>query len=218
MKRRLVGKAVLGVTVPLGLTGLFFAMTLGAGAPEGGSQEGAAAIDPDAKRIDELVEEIARNMETIEKLLSERETGSPIQATQGKVSEEIEKLIELLSQCQQCSGGGGGSASMAQGSQGKESGSQKASAKQEEVGKEGSRTEPKGNQSVPNVRKADGPVPRSRVDGPLTGKDGIGRWGLLPGAELEQMFDLGREKLPARYLEILSRYYIRLSEAYEKKE
>ncbi len=78
-----------------------------------------------------------------------------------------------------------------------------------------SKTEPKGNQKVPNDRRELGKLPPAKAVTIEEKMKVLERWGLLPKRIVEQMRDSSGKEYPAEYREIISRYYERLSELYE---
>ena len=46
--------------------------------------------------------------------------------------------------------------------------------------------------------------------GMLKGQKGQGRWGRLPRTDIEQMYEIGRRKLPEKYRILLEEYFRRL--------
>lgn len=60
-----------------------------------------------------------------------------------------------------------------------------------------------------NDRAAEGDLPPDDT-GALREREGRGRWGRLPPAEIEQMYDNGRRMLPEKYRVLLEEYFRRL--------
>lgn len=143
--------------------------------------------------------ELAKRMETIERLLRRTETGKPTRKRQEDVIASLDKLIELMREKEQSGSGQG----QGQG-QGKGQGQSK-----------GQGGQPGGNQQsggpaqssqLPGGDSRQGPLAEGRRD--ATGEE----WGNLRDAEREEAAQFLRERFPARYRELLERYYRALAE------
>jgi hypothetical protein len=136
--------------------------------------------------------ELAKRMETIERLIDRTETGEDTQRRQEEVVATLDRLIELMREQEQQGGGGGGGG----GGQGN--------------------GPPSGNQ------QPGGPANRSQLPGgdsrmgPLTEgpqEPTVEEWGSLREMEREEAIQFLRERFPSRYREIIERYYRAVSEA-----
>ncbi len=179
-----------------------------------------------------LFSDITGNMELIEEMLKKRESGPGCQGSQRKLVTRIDELVEELKKCQ-CSGGGGGRGkNMPQHSE-QENEEQKASKKRAKSQQQGRKPQQGKNQpdskkggkqgererpgKVPNVRKGDEKPSPVGVEGPLTEKRGTAAWGFLPG-EVRALLEAGRRNsLPSKYVEVIRRYFQRLSEENQTK-
>jgi hypothetical protein len=137
--------------------------------------------------------ELAKRMETIERLIRRTKTDEPTQERQRQVVVALDKLIELLREKEQSGQGGG------QGGQGQKPG---------KSGKAG------GQRSSSPARESTLPGGDGRV-GPLAeGANGpvSDQWGELPARERDEAIQFLRERFPSRYREIIERYYRALAE------
>lgn len=175
--------------------------------------------------IEKLIEEMATNMKTIEELLNRRNTGASTQDAQTRSIETIDKLIEEVEKrCSSCSSSSSSSGKPQSQSQQtsskpqdqKRSQSQRKleeAAKQQQMAeqqkKQQQQGEPRDPQQSPNDQTREGQMPAAKT-GQLADRQGLGRWGRLPGKVVEQMYDNGKRKLPERYRVLLEEYFRRL--------
>ena len=212
-----------GVRVICVWTAVWTWAAAGAGPAPGG---GAAARGNAA--LEELFGDIARNMDLIERMLQDRDSGPACQGAQHDVVKQIDKLIEELRERQQSAGGGGGAMDDRDS---RSQGEQQAEKQQRDVeGQEGRKPlpekpggesgeaepqDPSGKESdgqSPHDAQRDGRLPRAQVEGPLTEKDGVGGWGFLPGEIRALLESRGRTGVPPKYEGIIRRYFERLSD------
>lgn len=180
----------------------------------------AAQGEENLKEIQRLLDEIQRN-------LSREDTGASTQGKQAEAAEKMQSLLEKLEKACKKSSGGEGSG------QGQKSADQKQE-REEESGKQGekeepreakkteARTEPQDSDQetrqgqAENRRVGDEVPPEARASLRDQLLEMSRRWGLLPPKLREEMlFSTGREA-PPEYLEIISRYYKRLTEFYQE--
>lgn len=144
--------------------------------------------------------ELAKRMETIERLLRRTETGRPTKKRQEDVIVSLDKLIEMMREKEQGGGGQGGGQG---GKQGK--GQQPGPGGQQPGG-----TRPPGgpaqNSQLPGGEGRVGELAEGRRD--ATGEE----WGSLRDVEREEAAQFLRERFPARYRELLEQYYRALAE------
>ena len=173
--------------------------------------------------IEQLIDEMSSNMKTIEELLNQGQTGASTQDVQTKTIETIDQLIkEVEKRCSSCSSSSGSGSKQASQSQGKQPKDQKRSnaqrkleerTKQEQLSQQQKQQQQKGEprnpENSPNNQTREGQLPPDKA-GKLTGRQGQGRWGRLPGKVVEQMYDNGKRKLPERYRVLLEEYFRRL--------
>jgi hypothetical protein len=171
----------------------------------------------------QLLGGISRNMELIEELLQKKDSGPACQNKQKTLTEQLDVLIEELQKRQQSCGQGGGQGQQQQQQESQED--QKASKNRQDVGKQEGRKpktgpakkvgEKESPGKVPNVRRARENPPEPGSADPLTEKRGAGGWGFLPGEVRAQAEAEGRTGIPAKYAEMIRRYFERLSEPSE---
>lgn len=176
----------------------------------------------DTDPLKQLMDEIARNMKTIEALLNRRETGGQCQDLQAATVRKIDELIEELQKQSSCSSSGSCSSGQPQpGQQGQasRSGDQQRSESQRQLEERaaqqrkqpgGSSGDPESTEKVPNNETREVARPARETEGELRERAGVGRWGRLPGKVVEQMYDNGKRKLPERYRVLLEEYFRRL--------
>lgn len=135
--------------------------------------------------------ELAKRMETIERLIRRTRTDEPTQDRQREVVVALDHLIELMREKESsgdCKGGGQG--------QGKKPG--KASGRRSSTPAQES-TLPTGDGGIgPMAESANGPASDS--------------WGDLPDRERDEAVQFLRERFPSSYREIIERYYRAIAE------
>ncbi|MCO5165459.1 MAG: hypothetical protein M9894_03705 [Planctomycetes bacterium] len=138
--------------------------------------------------------ELAKRMETIERLIRRTHTDQPTQERQREVVVALDKLIELMREKENdgsCEGGG----------QGQKPGQKPGQAR--------------GNQRSGNPAQESTLPQGDGREGPLTeGPRGPAgdSWGDLPDRERDEALQFLRERFPSRYREIIEGYYRALSE------
>lgn len=139
--------------------------------------------------------ELAKRMETIERLIRRTRTDEPTQERQKEVVVALDKLIELLRE-KECQGQGQG---QGQGKQGQKPG---------QGGKAGGQrsSSPAQQSTLPGGDGNAGPLAEGQ-NGPVSDS-----WGDLPDREREEAIQFLRERFPSRYREIIERYYRALAE------
>jgi hypothetical protein len=189
-----------------------------------------------ARRMEDVVKEGEKNLAEIQKLLDEvhgqlskMETGDATQTKQREAAEKMTKLLEdLEKECQKCSGGSPSSAKKpnpkpSQKKQGGKPEDQEKGKKEEPRQSEKSKVEQqecdkeKKDGKTDNRRAEDQAMPDSK-SGAVRNEllEASRRWGLLPPKLREEMLLSTDKEFPREYLEIISRYYKRLGEQYEK--
>jgi hypothetical protein len=136
--------------------------------------------------------ELAKRMETIERLIRRTRTDEPTQDRQREVVVALDRLIELMRE-KESSGKGGG---QGQGGQGQKPGSangRRSSAPAQES------TLPQGEGGIGAMAEA--------ANGPASDS-----WGDLPDREREEAVQFLRERFPTSYREIIERYYRAIAE------
>lgn len=134
--------------------------------------------------------ELAKRMETIERLIRRTKTDDPTQERQRQVVVALDRLIELLREKEQGGGGGGG------GGQGNRRGPPR-----------GNRSNaPAQESTLPGGEGGQGPLTEG-VNGPVSDS-----WGDMPDREREQAEQFLRERFPTRYREIIEGYYKAVAE------
>lgn len=206
---------------------------------EGRAKEARPALDRGGpeKRLSEVIEEGKANLQEIQKLLDEIEkalaekaTGAPTQEKQARVVEKLDELLkELEAQCSKCSSSNSGSGGGSKERQRAEEEGRKPKAEKEEPRRpdkseaqlpedrdQRDSEKEKNDREVENDRAEDASAPEARAEALRRQLLEISRrWGILPPKLREEaLFSTGREA-PREYLEIISRYYRRLSEFYE---
>ncbi|MEZ6185077.1 MAG: hypothetical protein R3F62_08725 [Planctomycetota bacterium] len=137
--------------------------------------------------------ELAKRMETIQRMLDRTRTGDPTQTRQRDVVATLDRLIELMREKEGGGGGGGGG----QGGQPGQGG--QAQGNQQSGGPAQGSTLPGGQGRIGELTE----LPRD-----ATRED----WGHMRDAEREQAEQYLREKFPKRYRELIEEYYRALSE------
>lgn len=209
---------------------------------EGRAKEARPALDRGGpeKRLSEVIEEGKANLREIQKLLDEIEknlatkaTGAPTQEKQARVVKKLDELLqELEKQCSKCSssnaGSGGGSKEKQRAAEEERKGKEekeeprrpdKSEAELPENRDQRDSDRERNDGEVENDRAEDASAPEAKADALRRQLLEISRrWGILPPKLREEaMFSTGREA-PREYLEIISRYYRRLSEFYESSQ
>lgn len=194
------------------------------------------AEDP-GKKVNNLFNDITRNMKRIEDMLNKKQSGSETQKQQKALTHKMDDLIEALQKMQQSSqsGGGGGSSQDKQqksgGSQGKDQKAEEHQRKNEggkqgkeelqKRGKEQAKDQVQGENEKPKDGKGQTGEEQKRAPGemnPESGQSGGanrfgGGWGFLPGEIRALLRARGRSGVPQKYADIIRRYFERLSEA-----
>jgi len=187
-----------------------------------------------AERVRKIAEEGAANLAEIQKLLDEiqksladKNTGADTQGKQKEVLERMTKLLEELeSQCSKCSNPSPSPRSEQTGAQPKQKKEDEEQQKSsEEKPREQTKSQAKQPQSekerkdgkAENARTQEAPTPEAKA---AALRDQLmqasRRWGLLPPKLRDEMlFSTGKEA-PREYLEIIARYYKRMTEFYEE--
>ncbi|MBN1421247.1 MAG: hypothetical protein JXP34_20910 [Planctomycetes bacterium] len=172
-----------------------------------------------AKDIEEIVKEIRERMGKSAALLSRYEVGDPLRREQEETVRLLEKLLENIQALQQQQSSSSCSQAQSSGSSPSDRSSedQQRSKKRDDSlskGEQRAGEEPRdGHEQTKNDEVSEKPLEPARAAGPL--EDRVGRakkWGDLPGSVIEEMLQSGRDGIPLKYAEILSRYYRRLSE------
>ena len=138
--------------------------------------------------------EIAKRMEAIEGMLDRARTGEPTREKQAEVVAALDRLIELMRE-KECGGGGGGGGGGQKPGQG---------------GKPGGTGQPSGpaaNSSLPGGEGGVGAL----TEGPRGPTSDA--WGNLRDRDRDEAVQFLRERFPARYREIIERYYRGLAES-----
>ena len=187
-----------------------------------------------AGRIRKVAEEGQTNLKEIQKLLDEiqqslaaKETGTPTQEKQTRVVEKMSRLLEELEkQCSKCSSSSSESQQKQQGQNPqKQQKKDEKPSPQDQKPREQQKSQAKLQESekerkdgkAENDRTQDAKPPDSRA-GTLREQllDVSRRWGILPPKLRDEvLFSTGKEA-PREYLEIISRYYKRMTEFYEE--
>ncbi len=186
------------------------------------------------KRLRDVIEEGKANLQEIQRLLDEIEknlaakaTGQATQEKQARVVEKMEELLKQLEeQCSKCSSSSGGSSNQREEQRAEEEKEEQqesaeprkpersqAQLPKDEPQRDGERE--RNDRQVENDRAEDASTPEAKAEALRRQLLEISRrWGVLPPKLREEaMFSTGREA-PREYLEIISRYYKRLSEFY----
>jgi len=137
--------------------------------------------------------ELAKRMETIQRLLNRTRTGDPTQTRQRDVVATLDRLIELMREKEGGGGGGGGGGGSQPGQGGQAQGNQQSGG-------------PAQSSSLPGGQGRIGDL--SELPRNATSED----WGHMRDAEREQAEQFLREKFPKRYRELIEEYYRALSE------
>lgn len=181
------------------------------------------------ERLVNVVKEGEDNLKEIQKLLDEiqnnlagQDTGTPTQEKQKQVVEKMTSLLEKLeSECSKCSAAPSPSQQKKSGGDPKE---------QEEQKKQQARQQQKSQAELQESEKErrDGKVENDRTareeppeaeGGSLRARmlEASRRWGILPPKLREEvLFSTGKEA-PREYLQIISRYYERMTKYYEDR-
>jgi len=173
-----------------------------------------------ARDIEATVKEIRERMGKSAALLGRYEVGDPLRREQEETVRLLEKLLESIEAMQKEDS----SSSSASQSKSSGSGPSDESAKDQERSKKREPSKAQGQKRVgdepghdPEKTKNDDisekPLDPARAVGPLEDRMGSAKkWGNLPGSVIEEMLQSGRDGIPLKYAEILSRYYRKLSE------
>ena len=178
------------------------------------------------KEGEENLKEINKLLDEVQKNLASKETGSPTQEKQKNVVERMNKLLENLEQCCRSSGGKSGNQQTSM-DQKQQKADEEQKKKEQEKLRQGQKLQaqqpkPQGEKErndakVDNDRKADETPPEAKA-GSLRDVilEGARRWGLLPPKLRDEvLFSPGKEA-PREYIEIISKYYQRMSEFYRQ--
>jgi hypothetical protein len=138
--------------------------------------------------------ELAKRMETIERLLRRSHTDTPTQDRQKQVVVALDRLIELMREKEQGGGGGGQGGQGGQGGKGGQPNGNRRSG-----GPAQGSTLPGGDSHVGDLAEG--------VHGPVSDS-----WGDMAPREREQAEQTLQERFPSRYREIIERYYKALAE------
>src|SRR5690606_38100919 len=130
--------------------------------------------------------ELAKRMETIQRLIRRTRTDERTQDRQREVVVALDKLIELMREKENSGGGKGGGqgGGRQQGQGGNASGNQRSSG-------------PATESTLPQGEGREGPLAEA-VNGPVSDS-----WGDLPDREREEAVQFLRERFPSRYREII---------------
>jgi hypothetical protein len=194
--------------------------------------------DAHAKEHDRLIRTGQENLKEIQRLLNEaqdglrgQQTGTPTQKRQAKAVEKMNLLIKELGKgCKQCAAGGSGSKSKKPGGGQKKKGQgKKEQQKQKQIARQ-KQKKMQAKQQKPSPsenEKKDGETENNqtdRTDVPDNryGKIGDGlhqfeRWGVLPPKMVEEMLSSSGKEGPPEYREIISRYYKRIIDSYQRR-
>ncbi len=137
--------------------------------------------------------ELAKRMETIQRLIRRTKTDDRTQDRQREVVVALDKLIELMREKENQGGGQGGGQGGKPGQGGNANGNQRSSGPAQES-------------TLPQGEGREGPLTEG-VNGPASDS-----WGDLPDREREEAVQFLRERFPSRYREIIERYYRALAE------
>jgi small-conductance mechanosensitive channel len=188
-----------------------------------------------ARRLEDVVKEGEKNLAEIQKLLDEiqgqlsrMDTSDATQTKQREAAEKMTQLLETLEkECQKCSGSSSSSRQPKDSSQSGEKKGEKPEGqkKEKEEPREGEKSKVEKQES--DAEKKDGKTENRRAEDQAMPESKAGalrsdlleaskRWGLLPPKLREEMLLSTDKEFPREYLEIISRYYKRLGEQYEK--
>lgn len=137
--------------------------------------------------------ELAKRMETIERLIRRARTDERTQDRQKEVVATLDKLIELMRERESSGGKGPGGGGSRGGQGGPASGNQRSSGPAQES-------------TLPQGDGREGPLTEP-VRGPVSDS-----WGDLPDRDRDEALQFLRERFPSRYREIIERYYRALAE------
>ena len=184
------------------------------------------------ERLVNVVQEGENNLKEIQKLLDEiqknlaaRNTGKPTQEKQEEVVEKMTSLLEKLeSECSKCSSSPDPSAREKKSGGEPQNKKDDAQKKKEEQAREQQKSQAELQESekerrdgkVENDRTAEDETPDAEA-GTLRARmlEASRRWGILPPKLREEvLFSTGKEA-PREYLQVISRYYKRMTEFYE---
>ncbi len=180
-------------------------------------------VEQSAQKVRSLFGDISKNMETIEKMLNRKQSDAACKEKQNNVVSQLDELIEQLKNLQQSSSSssGGGGQQKQGGKQKQSSGDQKAEKQQrkieEQKGRKPGDEKQKGGKKETSGKteeeqnKVEGEPPEGTKGAAGSEKKRPGGWGFLPG-EIRALYrSHGRDGLPARYMEVIRRYFERLS-------
>ncbi len=142
--------------------------------------------------------ELAKRMETIERLLRRSTTGRDTQQRQEEVVAAIDRLIELMKPKDQSQSGGGGGQGQQGGSQQQQQGQRGQSAGDNPTGAQRSELPPAGE----GTEELAGTPQQADLEA----------WGEMAPREREQAIQFLRQRFPAKYRELIERYYRALAE------
>jgi hypothetical protein len=166
-------------------------------------------------KIDKLIEELKKRQQSMSGGGGGGDSSSQPKGGKGSKDQQAEKKQRELEKMQ--------------GRTPKDQSAQKQGGKKTEPGKEQGKGEPQksGEQKSGEPKDGKEKVPNDEVDakkalppgeaGPLAEKRGAGGWGFLPGEVRALIEASGRPGVPAKYEEIIKRYFQRLSEGDKTK-
>lgn len=196
----------------------------------GGEDEHAAEHERLIRTGQENLNEIQRLLDEAQNGLRGQNTGASTQDKQAKAVEKMNLLIKELGKgCKQCSSGGSGGKAKPGGQKkneqkGKQQGQkEQQSARQKQQKMQAQQQKPQSSEK----EKKDGETENDRTD-PAGAPDNrfgtIGdglhkfeRWGVLPPKMVEEMLSSSGKEAPPEYREIISRYYKRIIDSYQRR-
>jgi hypothetical protein len=187
------------------------------------------------ERLVNVVKEGEDNLKEIQRLLDEvqgnlagQETGAPTQEKQKQVVEKMTRLLEKLeSECSKCSASSSSSPQKKSGGDPKEQEEQqKKQEQQEQQARQQQKSQAELQESEKERRDGKAENDRTAREEPPAAESGglrarmleaSRRWGILPPKLREEvLFSTGKEA-PREYLQIISRYYERMTKYYEDR-
>ena len=205
--------------------------------PQLSGEDVQGSEDAHAKEHDRLIRTGQENLKEIQRLLDEAQDGLRGQktgaATQKRQAEAVEKMNLLIKElgkgCKQCASGGSGSPSKKPGGSQKKKGQGKEQQKQKQIARQKQqKMQAKQQKPSPSEKeKKDGDTENNRTDRTDVpdnryGEIGDGlhkfeRWGVLPPKMVEEMLSSSGKEAPPEYREIISRYYKRIIDSYQRR-
>jgi len=173
-----------------------------------------------AKKGEENLREINRLLEDVQNNLANKKTGGDTQKKQQQATQRLEQLIEELAKAAaQMSGSSGAQQQQQQQQPGQPDAQQpRQNQKQQRADRmqqKKSQQEQNDQQNRNDQRREGVPPPEGNAKS-LTDRVGKARkWGILPPKFTEALFASDQDA-PAEYREILSRFYKRMNESYER--